>query len=52
MIPMKFNHILSYVCESPGSTYFKATKVIPPNLNKQAVLVRKANDEDVKAAYR
>lgn len=52
MIPMKFSHIMNNVCEPPGSSYFKTTKVIPPNPNKQVILILKANDEEIRAAYK
>ena len=50
--PLKLNHILAYVCEAPGSKYFKTSKVVPPDNHKQTVLVRKAPEEEVLAAYR
>lgn len=51
LCPLKLSNITSFVCDPPGSVYFRTTKIVPPNPNKQTVLVRKANDEDIKAAY-
>jgi len=41
---MKFNSIAALLCDNPDSKYFKGTKIIPPNPNKQSVIVRKANN--------
>lgn len=49
---MKFSFILANLCEAPGSKYFAITKVCPPDNRKQVCLVRKACDEDIRAAYR
>ena len=41
---MKFSHIHAYLCETPGSKYFKTVKAVPPDNKKQTVVVRKATN--------
>lgn len=31
---LKFNHICTYVCDYPGSKYFKTVRPVPPNFKK------------------
>lgn len=53
LVPLRYNHIASYLCDNyPVSRYFRSTKVVPPNPAKQNVLVRRAQEEDIVAAYR
>lgn len=52
MKAMNFNQILAFVCDVPGSPYFKTTKIVPPNPNKQTVVLRKASEEEIVAAYK
>lgn len=53
MAPIKFNSIANYLCDNyPVSRFFRATKVIPPNPGKQNVIVKRAQKEDIIAAYR
>lgn len=50
--PMKFNQILTQICEGPNSRYFKSIKVIPPNPNKQNILARRASKEEIIQTYK
>ena len=48
---MKFGHICSYVCDQPGSKYFKTMRPVPPDFKKVTVLARKAPEEDIISTY-
>lgn len=49
---LKFNHIATYLCDNPESRFFKSTKIIPPNPQKQNILVKRAPFEEIIAEYR
>ena len=53
LVPLRYNHIANYLCDNyPVSRFFRSTKVVPPNPAKQNILMRRAQREDIVAAYR
>ena len=53
LVPLRYNHIANYLCDNyPVSRFFRSTKVVPPIPAKQNILMRRAQREDIVAAYR
>jgi hypothetical protein len=52
MSSLKYNHIATYLCDNPESRFFRSTKIIPPNPQKQNILVKRAPLEQIIAEYR
>ena len=49
---LKLNHIAAYLCDVPGSKYFKNNIKVPPENKKEAVILRRAPEEEIIATYK
>lgn len=52
MSSLKYNHIATYLCDNPESRFFRSMKIIPPNPQKQNILMKRAPLEEIIAEYR